>query len=154
MSSTWPRVLLTQMLLVRPEVLWLRLNSMTQFLSCSSRWFLTCFFGEGGTRVLWNLWSLLCNVAHIYWFFRDIRIFRTWKIQEANNGQPHESYHVFLSLLHAACRTLACQKEGWHAASIDLSQKTMIPLKVHKIENFFCSDFELCVISLLVMLKY
>jgi hypothetical protein len=27
-------------------------------------------------------------------------------------------------------------------------------LKVHKIENFFCSDFEFCVISLLVMLKY
>jgi hypothetical protein len=27
-------------------------------------------------------------------------------------------------------------------------------LKVHKIENFFGSDFEFCVISLLVMLKY
>ncbi len=27
-------------------------------------------------------------------------------------------------------------------------------LKVHKIENFFDSDFEFCVISLLVMLKY
>ncbi len=26
--------------------------------------------------------------------------------------------------------------------------------KVHKIENFFGSDFEFCVISLLVMLKY
>ncbi len=29
-----------------------------------------------------------------------------------------------------------------------------IRLKVHKIENFFGSDFEFCVISLLVMLKY
>jgi hypothetical protein len=29
-----------------------------------------------------------------------------------------------------------------------------ISLKVHKIENFFGSDFEFCVISLLVMLKY
>jgi hypothetical protein len=29
-----------------------------------------------------------------------------------------------------------------------------ICLKVHKIENFFGSDFEFCVISLLVMLKY
>jgi hypothetical protein len=29
-----------------------------------------------------------------------------------------------------------------------------VPLKVHKIENFFGSDFEFCVISLLVMLKY
>ncbi len=29
-----------------------------------------------------------------------------------------------------------------------------ITLKVHKIENFFGSDFEFCVISLLVMLKY
>ncbi len=27
-------------------------------------------------------------------------------------------------------------------------------LKVHKIENFFGSDFEFCVISSLVMLKY
>jgi len=27
-------------------------------------------------------------------------------------------------------------------------------LKVHKIENLFGSDFEFCVISLLVMLKY
>jgi hypothetical protein len=27
-------------------------------------------------------------------------------------------------------------------------------LKVHKIENFFGSDFKFCVISLLVMLKY
>jgi hypothetical protein len=27
-------------------------------------------------------------------------------------------------------------------------------LKVHKIEKFFDSDFEFCVISLLVMLKY
>jgi hypothetical protein len=27
-------------------------------------------------------------------------------------------------------------------------------LKVHKTENFFGSDFEFCVISLLVMLKY
>jgi hypothetical protein len=27
-------------------------------------------------------------------------------------------------------------------------------LKLHKIENFFGSDFEFCVISLLVMLKY
>jgi hypothetical protein len=29
-----------------------------------------------------------------------------------------------------------------------------VSLKVHKIENFFGSDFEFCVISLLVMLKY
>ncbi len=28
------------------------------------------------------------------------------------------------------------------------------PLKVHKIENFFDSDFGICVISLLVMSKY
>jgi hypothetical protein len=27
-------------------------------------------------------------------------------------------------------------------------------LKVHKNENIFCSDFEFCTISLLVMLKY
>ncbi len=29
-----------------------------------------------------------------------------------------------------------------------------VPLKVHKIENFFDSDFGICVISLLVMSKY
>ncbi len=28
------------------------------------------------------------------------------------------------------------------------------PLKVHKIENFFGSEFEFCTISLLVLLKY
>ncbi len=29
-----------------------------------------------------------------------------------------------------------------------------VPLKVHKIEIFFGSDFEICIISLLVMSKY
>ncbi len=29
-----------------------------------------------------------------------------------------------------------------------------VPLKVHKNENFFGSDFKFCTISLLVMLKY
>ncbi len=29
-----------------------------------------------------------------------------------------------------------------------------VPLKVHKIENFFDSDFGICVISLLVISKY
>ncbi len=29
-----------------------------------------------------------------------------------------------------------------------------LTLKVHKIENFFGSDFEICTISLLVLLKY
>jgi hypothetical protein len=31
---------------------------------------------------------------------------------------------------------------------------TLESLKVHKIENFFDSDFEICIISLLVMAKY
>jgi hypothetical protein len=39
-----------------------------------------------------------------------------------------------------------------------LNEKTQlrywVPLKVHKIENFFDSDFGICVISLLVMSKY
>jgi hypothetical protein len=39
-----------------------------------------------------------------------------------------------------------------HAAL--LRRRELPPLKVHKIENFFGSDFEFCVISLLVMLKY
>jgi hypothetical protein len=30
----------------------------------------------------------------------------------------------------------------------------LVNLKVHKIENFFGSDFGFCIISLLVMLKY
>ncbi len=30
----------------------------------------------------------------------------------------------------------------------------LLDLKVHKIDNFFGSDFEFCVISFLVMLKY
>jgi hypothetical protein len=29
-----------------------------------------------------------------------------------------------------------------------------VPLKVHKIENFFDSDYGICVISLLVMSQY
>ncbi len=33
------------------------------------------------------------------------------------------------------------------------SQNARIPLKVHKIENFFDSDFGICIISLLVMHK-
>jgi hypothetical protein len=41
------------------------------------------------------------------------------------------------ALLHAVITTLL------HAS-----------LKVHKIENFFGSNFEFCVISLLVMIKY
>ncbi len=36
----------------------------------------------------------------------------------------------------------------------NLSPPLYSTLKVHKIENFFGSDFEFCVISLLVMLKY
>jgi hypothetical protein len=35
-----------------------------------------------------------------------------------------------------------------------LKSRDPVSLKVHKIENFFGSDFEFCVISLLVMLKY
>ncbi len=38
--------------------------------------------------------------------------------------------------------------------TINLIQNCDVPLKVHKIENFFGSDFEFCTISLLVMLKY
>jgi hypothetical protein len=33
-------------------------------------------------------------------------------------------------------------------------RRTFFSLKVHKIENFFDSDFGICVISLLVMSKY
>ncbi len=36
----------------------------------------------------------------------------------------------------------------------DAGQPTEEHLKVHKIENFFDSDFGICVISLLVMSKY
>ncbi len=38
--------------------------------------------------------------------------------------------------------------------SIHGSWESLPSLKVHKIENFFGSDFEICVISLLVILKY
>ncbi len=34
------------------------------------------------------------------------------------------------------------------------NSNSCVPLKVHKIENFFGSHFELCTISLLVLLKY
>jgi hypothetical protein len=34
------------------------------------------------------------------------------------------------------------------------TRKRFHTLKVHKIKNFFGSDFEFCVISLLLMLKY
>ncbi len=33
-------------------------------------------------------------------------------------------------------------------------QPTLVQLKVHKIEIFFGFDFEICIISLLVMSKY
>jgi hypothetical protein len=32
--------------------------------------------------------------------------------------------------------------------------RNLVYLKVHKIENFFGSNFEFCTISLLVLLKY
>jgi hypothetical protein len=38
--------------------------------------------------------------------------------------------------------------------SVLLHPGTSYPLKVHKIENFFDSDFGICVISLLFMSKY
>jgi hypothetical protein len=40
------------------------------------------------------------------------------------------------------------------ATTLNCLSMEVITLKVHKIENFFGSDFEFCVISLLVMLKY
>jgi hypothetical protein len=44
---------------------------------------------------------------------------------------------------------------GW-IVSISFSRLVSSPrfLKVHKIENFFVSEFEFCTISLLVLLKY
>ncbi len=36
----------------------------------------------------------------------------------------------------------------------NLNGPTIIPLKVHKIEIYFGFDFEICIISLLVMSKY
>jgi hypothetical protein len=41
---------------------------------------------------------------------------------------------------------------GWNG--IKAKSHATVPLKVHKIENFFDSDFGICVISLLVMSKY
>ncbi len=44
-----------------------------------------------------------------------------------------------------------CAPESSHCNSV---YSVVATLKVHKIENFLGSDFEFCVISLLVMLKY
>ncbi len=51
-------------------------------------------------------------------------------------------------MLHLKVRKKSCcvQQKEWKYINF--------LLKVHKIENFFGSDFEFCVISLLVMLKY
>ncbi len=52
--------------------------------------------------------------------------------------------------LDSAPNTSEALAEGY----LNDSQRIVGDLKVHKIENFFGSDFEFCVISLLVMLKY
>jgi hypothetical protein len=59
--------------------------------------------------------------------------------------QQHHQRHL--------CKPVICPKAGFHALSSTADKKYQ-DLKVHKIENFFGSEFEFHTISLLVMLKY
>ncbi len=46
------------------------------------------------------------------------------------------------------------KEQNDHQEYINVLVKMFINLKVHKIEIFFGFDFEICIISLLVMSKY
>ena len=54
--------------------------------------------------------------------------------------------------------TLMVYSGAWgkliHEKNRSQKSRDTVPLKVHKIENFFGFDFELYTVSLLVMLKY
>ncbi len=60
----------------------------------------------------------------------------------------------FCTLFLTRCRTYQITAPPQTKMTSKDDIKGLVSLKVHKIENFFDSDFEFCVISLLVMLKY
>jgi len=62
-------------------------------------------------------------------------------------GQRHENF-CFL-FFHESYSPILFMKKTQSRKS-----RGTVPLKVHKIENFFGFDIEFCVISLIVMLKY
>ncbi len=61
--------------------------------------------------------------------------------------------HVSLCLNSCIVARIKLQKES-AVCTVLTFQTYVFWLKVHKIENFFGSDFEFCTISLLVMFKY
>jgi hypothetical protein len=69
------------------------------------------------------------------------------------------TFKLFLKLLVAICRYIS-SKLLRELVELEVKGHNSTPmgpfhcLKVHKIENFFDSDFGICIISLLVMSKY
>jgi hypothetical protein len=71
---------------------------------------------------------------------------------DRDNGSPLPSHFVFKCLcrMYKVAMPILASGGGECIFPFDSS----MPLKVHKIENFFDSDFGICVISLLVLSKY
>jgi hypothetical protein len=64
-------------------------------------------------------------------------------------------FHKFISPTYVICYLLLpCILLKEKMLTLNEFGRTLRCLKVHKIENFFGSDFEFCTISLLVMFKY
>ncbi len=67
-----------------------------------------------------------------------------------------EQLQIFVTFSHSRLQKSKVNQGLYHNSSRIHRSLTGVKaiLKVHKIENFFGFDFEFCVISLLVMLKY
>ena len=61
---------------------------------------------------------------------------------------------AFLPLGNSAVDFITSLKNVKPYPMVSVKPGRTVPLKVHKIENFFDSDFGICVISLLVISKY
>ncbi len=71
---------------------------------------------------------------------------------------PKNSAELHVRLKDCKMHSNRCTEKGRRSIPIGLvsiNERTVFAtLKVHKIENFFDSDFGICLISLLVMSKY
>jgi hypothetical protein len=65
-----------------------------------------------------------------------------------------EHFKSLMQNMHATCALKISKHILSGCQDIFLYRALSMCLKVHKIENFFDSDFGICVISLLVMSKY
>ncbi len=90
-----------------------------------------------------------CTYMLYFWFL--IYFFLRVAEQKYLLGYPFEEIQVGKFILKMLfIFTKFCE----HNADINEDCEALLHLKVHKIENFFDSDFRICVISLIVLSKY